>query len=38
MEKQAMQFLNLLGNKFFAAMFSFVLGQRFKDTLWAPRC
>ena len=33
MEKQAMQFLNLLGNKFFAAMFSFVLGQRFKDTL-----
>jgi len=33
MEKQAMQFLNLLGNKSFAAMFSFVLGQRFKDTL-----
>jgi hypothetical protein len=33
MEKQAMRFLNLLGNKFFAAMFSFVLGQRFKDTL-----
>ena len=33
MEKQAMQFLNLLGNKFFAALFSFVLGQRFKDTL-----
>jgi Glycosyl transferase family 2 len=33
MEKQAMQFFNLLGNKFFAVMFSFVLGQRFKDTL-----
>ncbi len=33
MEKQAMRFLNLLGNKFFAGMFSFVLGQRFKDTL-----
>jgi hypothetical protein len=33
MEKRAMRFLNLLGNKFFAVMFSFVLGQRFKDTL-----
>lgn len=33
MEKQAMRFFNLLGNKFFAIMFSFVLGQRFKDTL-----
>jgi Glycosyl transferase family 2 len=33
MEKQAMQFFNVLGNKFFAVMFSFVLGQRFKDTL-----
>jgi hypothetical protein len=33
MEKQAMRFLNMLGNKFFAVMFSFVLGQRFKDTL-----
>jgi hypothetical protein len=33
MEKQAMRFLNLLGNQFFAVMFSFVLGQRFKDTL-----
>ena len=28
-----MSFFNLLGNKFFAVMFSFVLGQRFKDTL-----
>lgn len=28
-----MRFLNLLGNRFFAAAFSFVLGQRFKDTL-----
>ena len=33
MEKQAMRFFNLLGNKFFAMAFSFVLGQRFKDTL-----
>jgi GT2 family glycosyltransferase len=33
MEKQAMQFFNILGNKFFAVAFSFVLGQRFKDTL-----
>jgi Glycosyl transferase family 2 len=33
MEKQAMRFLNMVANKFFALMFSFVLGQRFKDTL-----
>ena len=33
MEKRAMRFLNLVANKFFAAAFSFVLGQRFKDTL-----
>lgn len=33
MEKHAMRFLNLLANKFFALGFSFVLGQRFKDTL-----
>jgi hypothetical protein len=33
MEKEAMRFFNILGNKFFAAAFSFVLGQRFKDTL-----
>jgi hypothetical protein len=33
MEKQAMRFFNILGNKFFALGFSFVLGQRFKDTL-----
>ena len=33
MEKKAMRFLNMLGNKFFAAGFSFILGQRFKDTL-----
>ena len=33
MEKEAMRFINLLGNKFFALAFSFVLGQRFKDTL-----
>lgn len=33
MEQHAMRFWNLLGNKFFAGAFSFVLGQRFKDTL-----
>jgi glycosyltransferase involved in cell wall biosynthesis len=33
MEKRAMRFLNLIANKFFAMAFSFVLGQRFKDTL-----
>jgi hypothetical protein len=33
MEKQAMRFLNMVANKFFALMFSFILGQRFKDTL-----
>lgn len=33
MEKQAMRFLNLLGNKFFSAIFTWILGQRFKDTL-----
>ena len=33
MEKQAMRFLNLLGNKFFSMMFSWLLSQRFKDTL-----
>ena len=33
MEKQAMRFLNLLGNKFFSMMFTYLLDQRFKDTL-----
>ena len=33
MEKQAMRFLNLLGNKFFGALFTWLLGQRFRDTL-----
>lgn len=33
MEKQAMRFLNLLGNKFFALSLSFVLGQPIKDSL-----
>ncbi len=33
MEKQAMRFLNLLGNKFFGWFFTFILGQRLKDTL-----
>jgi GT2 family glycosyltransferase len=33
MRPGAMRFLNILGNKFFAIAFSYVLGQRFKDTL-----
>jgi ubiquinone/menaquinone biosynthesis C-methylase UbiE len=33
MEKQAMRFLNLLGNKFFSLVFSWLLGQPIKDTL-----
>ena len=33
MEKQAMRFLNLLGNKFFSLAFSWLLGQPVKDTL-----
>lgn len=33
MEKQAMRFLNLIGNKFFSVFFTYLLGQRLKDTL-----
>ncbi len=33
MQKQAMRFLNLLGNKFFSFAFSWLLGQPVKDTL-----
>jgi hypothetical protein len=33
MEKQAMRFLNLLANKFFGMLFTWLLGQRFRDTL-----
>jgi trans-aconitate methyltransferase len=33
MEKQAMRFLNIIGNKFFSLMFTYILDQRFKDTL-----
>jgi SAM-dependent methyltransferase len=33
MEKQAMRFLNLFANKFFGMLFSFLIGQRLKDTL-----
>jgi hypothetical protein len=33
MEKEAMRFLNLLGNKFFSLVFSWLLGQPVKDTL-----
>ncbi|MBN1457517.1 MAG: glycosyltransferase, partial [Sedimentisphaerales bacterium] len=33
MEKQAMRMLNLMGNKFFGTLFTWLLGQRFRDTL-----
>lgn len=33
MEKQAMRFMNLLGNKFFSLAFSWLLGQPIADTL-----
>ena len=33
MEKQAMRFFNLIGNKFFSLAFSWLLGQSIKDTL-----
>jgi ubiquinone/menaquinone biosynthesis C-methylase UbiE len=33
MEKRAMRFFNLLGNKTFSMIFSFLLGQSVKDTL-----
>ena len=33
MDDKAMRFANIIGNKFFAMAFSYVLGQRFKDTL-----
>ncbi|MGE4232826.1 MAG: glycosyltransferase family 2 protein [Bacteriovoracia bacterium] len=33
MEKEAMRPLNLMGNKFFSWAFTWILGQRFKDTL-----
>lgn len=33
MEKQAMRFLNILGNKFFSISFTWLLGQQIKDTL-----
>jgi len=33
MDKEAMRFLNLLGNKFFSMVFTWLLEQAFKDTL-----
>lgn len=33
MEKQAMRFLNLIANKLFGLFFSYILGQKVKDTL-----
>ena len=33
MEKDAMRFFNIIGNKFFSIVFTFLLGQPIKDTL-----
>ncbi|MCX7635016.1 MAG: glycosyltransferase [Syntrophales bacterium] len=33
MEKEAMRFINLVGNKFFSLAFTWILGQAVKDTL-----
>lgn len=33
MEKEAMRFLNMLGNRFFSLVFTWLLDQRIKDTL-----
>jgi hypothetical protein len=33
MEQEAMQFLNLIANKLFGSAFSWLLGQKLKDTL-----
>lgn len=33
MEEEAMRFLNLVANKFFSIFFTWLVGQRFKDTL-----
>lgn len=33
LEDESMRFFNILGNKFFSIMFSWILGQRIKDTL-----
>jgi glycosyltransferase involved in cell wall biosynthesis len=33
MQRQAMRFLNIVGNKFFSIAFTYLLEQRFKDTL-----
>jgi len=33
LEKESMRFLNILGNKFFSMVFSWLLDQRLKDTL-----
>jgi ubiquinone/menaquinone biosynthesis C-methylase UbiE len=33
MDEKSMRFLNILGNRFFAALFSYILGQQVRDTL-----
>jgi glycosyltransferase involved in cell wall biosynthesis len=33
MERQAMRMLNKIGNRFFSVLFTWLLGQRFRDTL-----
>ena len=38
MEKQAMRFLNLFGNKAFTLIFSSLIGQPIKDTFAEQKC
>jgi hypothetical protein len=37
MEREAMRFFNIVANRFFADPFSFVLGQRFEDSLYGTK-
>ncbi len=37
MEERAMKFVNYLGNKFFSVLFTWLLGQRIRDTLCANK-
>jgi SAM-dependent methyltransferase len=38
MEQEAMQFLNMIANKFFGVAFTWLLGQPIKDTLCGTKC
>ena len=37
MEQDAMRFLNKIGNRFFSLLFSWILGQRLRDTLFGTK-